>query len=114
MKAIQKEDVQELLEGFENQKVYLHLETTSGAYAAQNKEKLSVGAYIRNGSVCFTNVKIAGAGPFRIGFKLDEGWMYAEGLTDYVLDNKGRLLMAGHDDSGRLAIAVQLSHTPFE
>ncbi|MCA0990475.1 YojF family protein [Pseudalkalibacillus hwajinpoensis] len=113
MKPIQIEKVQEILETFENKELYLHLETTSGAYAAQDKEKLAVGAYIRNGSIKFTNVKMAGSGPFRVGFKLNDGWMYAEGLTDYQLDG-GRLLMAGHDSSGRLAVAVQLSYTPFD
>ncbi|QHA92019.1 YojF family protein [Bacillus sp. N1-1] len=113
MKPIQIEKVQEILETFENKDLYFHLETTSGAYAAQDKDKLAVGAYIRNGSIKFTNVKMAGSGPFRVGFKLNEGWMYAEGLTDYQLDD-GRLLMAGHDSSGRLAVAVQLSYTPFD
>ena len=87
MKPIQIEKVQEILETFENKELYFHLETTSGAYAAQDKEKLAVGAYIRNGSIKFTNVKMAGSGPFRVGFKLNDGWMYAEGLTDYQLDD---------------------------
>lgn len=44
---------------------------------------------------------------------MDIGWIYAEGLTDYEIDGQGRLLMAGHDEEGRLAVALQLSRTPW-
>jgi len=42
-----------------------------------------------------------------------DGWIYAEGLTDYEVDAAGRLLLAGHDGDGRLAIALELSLEPF-
>lgn len=42
-----------------------------------------------------------------------DGWIYAQGLTDFEVDAKGRLLLAGHDEEGRLAVSLQLSRTPF-
>jgi hypothetical protein len=41
------------------------------------------------------------------------GWVYAEGVTHWEKDEKNRLLLAGHDEKGRLAVALQLSLTPF-
>ncbi|HEX3015945.1 MAG TPA: YojF family protein [Desulfobacteria bacterium] len=115
MKPIDKSTVQEMLTGFLNRQVYLHLETTNGAYAAHSGEgKMAVGAYIRNGRICFEHGIISGEGPYRVGLKLALGWVYAEGLTDFELDQAGRLLLAGHDEQGRLAVALEISLEPFE
>jgi hypothetical protein len=112
---IHPEDVQKELDGFLNQEVYLHLETTNGAYAAHREETaMAVCAYIRNGLVRYHRGTITGVGPYRVGLKMDLGWIYAEGLTDWELDAEGRLLLAGNDSEGRLAIALQLSKHPFE
>lgn len=114
MKPIQAQDVQRELESYMDQDVYLHLETTNGAYASHFTEGFfSAGAYIRNTLISFSRGKITGVGPFRIGLKMDLGWIYAEGLTDWELDDKGRLLLAGHDHEGKLAVALELSHEPF-
>ncbi|MCA1030296.1 YojF family protein [Bacillus timonensis] len=114
MKPIKINEVQGKIDSFINQELYLHLETTNGAYAAHNNEgKLSVGAYIRNTIVTFSTGKITGNGPYRVGLKMETGWIYAEGLTDWEVDKSGRLLLAGHDSEGRLAVALQLSKTPF-
>ncbi|MCL6632486.1 MAG: YojF family protein [Alicyclobacillus herbarius] len=114
MGPIDKQAVQSALNAFENQDVYVHLETTNGAYAAHRQESaLTVCAYIRNGRIRFHRGVVSGDGPFRVGLKMNEGWVYAEGLTDYEVDGEGRLLMAGHDADGRLAIALELSRTPF-
>ncbi|GMA49755.1 hypothetical protein GCM10025857_11120 [Alicyclobacillus contaminans] len=112
MGPIQKEDVQRAIERFVGKNVYLHLETTNGAYAAR-QGMMAVCAYIRNGLVSFHRGVITGDGPYRVGLKMDNGWIYGEGLTDYEIDDAGRLLLAGHDSEGRLAIALQLSETPF-
>ena len=58
--------------------------------------------------------KITGDGPYRVGLKLAIGWVYAEGLTHFEMDESGRLLLAGLDYSGKLAVALQISHKPFE
>jgi len=88
--------------------VYVHLETTNGAYTEG-----AFGCFIRNGVIRFTRGGIRGTGPYRAGLELPNGFLYAEGLTDWEVDALGRLLIAGHDKEGRLTIALELSHTPF-
>lgn len=114
MNIISKDDVQKELERFKNKPVYLHLETTNGAYASYRDGKaLSAGAYIRNGKVMFTEGSIQGEGPYRIGLQIEFGWIYAEGLTNWESTEAGQLLLAGLDEQGKLAVALQLSETPF-
>ncbi|WP_170008426.1 YojF family protein [Bacillus fonticola] len=116
MKPITTKPLQQAIDAFQEQEVYIHLETTNGAYATHHGGKaFSAGAYIRNAKVRYEYGRIAGDGPFRIGLKLGElGWVYAEGCTHFEMDDQGRLLVAGHDDQGKLAVALQLSLTPFE
>lgn len=107
--------VQEALDSFVNKEVYIHLETTNGAYASHHNDQFfSAGAYLRNAKVTYERAKITGQGPYRTGLKIFLGWIYAEGITHYEIDTKGRLLLAGHDFSGKLAVALQISETPFE
>lgn len=114
MERIVKEKVQSELDKYADQVVYIHLETTNGAYATHNSEsKMNVGAYIRNGKISYERGVITGNGPHRIGLKMENGWIYAEGLTDWEIDGEGRLLLAGHDDLGRLAVALEISPQPF-
>lgn len=115
MEVIQKEDVQKLISSFANEDVYIHLETTNGSYASHfNESFLNAGAFIRNIKLSFELGKIVGDSPHRVGLKLPAGWIYAQGLTHYELDDKGRLLMAGLDSAGKLAVALEISRTPFE
>lgn len=108
-------EVQHALDRFLHKEVYIHLETTNGAYASHKNESFfSSGAYIRNAKVTYERAKITGEGPYRVGLKIPLGWVYAEGITHYVLDDKGRLLLAGHDFEGKLAVALQISEVPFE
>ncbi len=114
MKPIRREEVQSKLDAMTNQNLYLHLETTNGAYAALRQENaMAICAYIRNGKIRFIRGTISGEGPYRVGLKMEDGWIYGEGLTDFEIDEKGRLLLAGHDDDGRLAVALELSNMPF-
>ncbi|WP_079527144.1 YojF family protein [Halobacillus hunanensis] len=115
MKAIEQTVVQEKINELANQDVYVHLETTNGAYASHFDEKAyNVGAFIRNAHVSYQHGKIVSTGgSYRVGLKLDLGWVYAEGVTDFEIDDKGRLLMAGHDREGRLMVALEISETPF-
>ncbi|MFT4414058.1 YojF family protein [Fredinandcohnia humi] len=114
MKSISKQEVQAELDRLANKSVFIHLETTNGAYAVHSgTRKTSAGAYIRNSLITYSHGKITGEDTFRVGLKLEHGWVYAEGLTDWELDEKGRLLLAGLDEEGRLAVAFQLSTTPF-
>jgi len=115
MNPINKSMVQTALDGFLNREVYLHLETTNGAYAVHTQESnMSVGAYIRNGRISFSRGVITGEGPYRVGLKLELGWVYAEGLTDFEILTGAQLLLAGHDQEGRLAVALELSLSPFK
>lgn len=114
MKPVIVETVQKELEKFINQDVYIHLETTNGAYASHYDEKFfSSGAYIRNALVQFERGKITGKGPYRVGLKMQIGWIYAEGITHFEVDSLGRLLLAGHDYDGKLAVSLEISRTPF-
>lgn len=113
MRAINKEAVQTALDKWVGEPLYLHLETTNGAYTGFREEILSVGAYIRNGKITYSRGKITGNGPYRVGLKIELGWVYGEGLTDFEIDEKGRLLLAGHHADGKLAAALELSKEPF-
>lgn len=114
MEPVILDKVQSAINSFCGQEVYIHLETTNGAYASHNDQSFfSSGAYIRNAKVQYERGKITGDGPFRVGLKIPLGWVYAEGITHFEVDTKGRLLMAGHDFSGKLAVALQISPTPF-
>lgn len=114
MKPIQVESVQQGLKNYTNKSIYIHLETTNGAYAAHNNEGvMAVSAFIRNGKVKFSQGKITGDGPYRVGLKIEDGWIYVQGLTDWEVDNEGRLLLAGHDGEGKIAISLQISERPF-
>lgn len=114
MEPVIAEAVQKELDRLANQEVYVHLETTNGAYATHNDESFfSSGAYIRNALIQYEHGKIAGTGPYRIGLKMSIGWVYAEGITHFEVDDKGSLLLAGHDFKGKLAVSLQISKTPF-
>lgn len=115
MKPINTKEVQNRLEQLKNKKVYIHLETTNGAYAShQNSNAYNVGAYVRNARVTYNQAKIVGDGnSYRVGLKMEIGWIYAEGLTDWTIHGDNQLLMAGHDREGRLMVSLQVSETPF-
>ncbi|MBD8025530.1 YojF family protein [Ureibacillus sp. Re31] len=114
MKEVQIDELQELLNSFANKDVYIHLETTNGAYATHFDEKVfNAGAFIRNAKIRYELAKIIEDTPHRVGLKMEHGWVYAQGITHYEVDEKGRLLMAGLDFTGKLAVALEISETPF-
>jgi len=115
LELVELTKVQEAINSFANKDVYVHLETTNGAYASHfNQSFFSAGAYIRNALVRYELGKITGNGPYRVGLKINLGWIYAEGITHFEIDELGRLLLAGHDNDGKLAVALEISTTPFE
>ncbi len=113
MKLIDQNQVQAKLNKLIDAKVFLHLETTNGAYASHHNTGLAVGAFIRNVPLKFERAKIVGKGPYRVGLKLEHGWVYAEGVTHFETDEKERLLLAGLNPEGKLAVALQISQEPF-
>ncbi|MFF2447321.1 YojF family protein [Neobacillus sp. NPDC058068] len=115
MEYIDVKNVQDAISRFANKDVYIHLETTNGAYASHHDQSFfSAGAYIRNALVRYELGKITGTGPYRVGLKINLGWIYAEGLTHFEIDEENHLLLAGHDSKGKLAVALEISSTPFE
>lgn len=114
LEPVEISTVQKAINQFANKDVYLHLETTNGAYASHNNESFfSAGAYIRNAFVKYELGKITGNGPFRVGLKINLGWVYAEGITHFEIDEQDRLLLAGHGSDGKLAVSLEISETPF-
>lgn len=114
MQEVQVSALQNLLNSFANKDVYIHLETTNGSYAAHYDESFfNAGAFIRNAKINYELAKVVSDTPHRVGLKMEHGWVYAQGITHYELDDKGRLLMAGLDYAGKLAIALEISETPF-
>lgn len=114
---MEKADVKKIqaeIDRLANQAVYIHLETTNGAYASHHDETFfSAGAFIRNAVIKYEHGKITGNGPYRVGLKMEIGWVYTEGITHFAVDEQGRLLLAGHDYHGKLAVCLELSKTPF-
>ena len=114
MKVVQVEELQNTLNSFANKDVYIHLETTNGAYATHFDEQVfNAGAFIRNVKIRYELGKVIAESPHRVGLKMAHGWVYAQGITHFEIDEHGRLLMAGLDHSGKLAVALQISETPF-
>ena len=114
MKEIVVDELQELLNSFANKDVYIHLETTNGAYATHFNEKVfNAGAFIRNAKIRYELAKVVDNSPHRVGLKMEHGWVYAQGITHFEVDELGRLLMAGLDYTGKLAVALEISETPF-
>lgn len=117
MEIINVEQVQNLLNTFQNKQVYLHVETTNGAYASHFDEKVfNAGTFLRNILVSYKQGIITGGNnePYRVGLKLDNGWIYVQGLTHFEVDDQGRFLMAGLNYQGQLAAALEISETPFD
>ncbi|HLS07410.1 MAG TPA: YojF family protein [Bacillota bacterium] len=116
MKPIDQEAVQQWLDHFINKNVYVHAETTNGAYASSHgRDGINVGVYLRNVQVSFSQAKITTSNEqsYRIGLKTELGWLYTEGLTDWTIHQETKLLLAGHDPEGRVIVALQISEQPF-
>jgi LmbE family N-acetylglucosaminyl deacetylase len=109
LQPISPPDVEPALRRFVDGPVYLHLETTAGAYTEGG-----FGAFARNVRVRLRRARVAGEdGRFRAGMETEEGWVYVEGLTHWELDDAGRLLLAGYDAEGRVTAVCELSPSPF-
>jgi hypothetical protein len=114
MKPISHSEIQVRLDSMQDQELYIHLEMTTGAYAAHfDSTKHPAATFITNAVVRYTHASISGNGPFRVGLKMGQGWIYSEGLTHFEESEPERLIMAGHDSQGKLVVALQLSREPF-
>ena len=108
MQPIEPAALEAALGAWEDKPAYLHLETTAGAYTVGG-----FGAFMRNVRVQLGRVQVRGRGPFRIGLSIEGGFVYAEGVTHWEEDTRGRLLTAGYDEDGRLSVVCELSALPF-
>lgn len=118
MKKIVKQDVQNVLTSYENTPVYLHVEITNGMYASHLDDNVfNAGTFLRNIQVKFIHATIRGGNrskEHRVGLKLDNGgWVYVLGLTHYIEDENGALIMHGFNAEGKLASALEISTQPF-
>lgn len=101
MQHIQMEELKLHLRSYEGKQVYVHVEVTPGAF-------------VRNVKVHIAQTYANGNGPYRVALRLeDDGWIRVEGLTHLTIDAEGRLIVAGHDEKGRLTAALELSIEPF-
>ncbi|MFD2369164.1 YojF family protein [Brevibacillus sp. GCM10020057] len=114
MQLIQPTEVQRRIDKLKDQDLYIHLEMTTGAYAAHfDSTKHPAATFITNAVVRFSHGSISGNGPYRVGLKMEHGWVYSEGLTHYEDTESERLILAGHDSQGKLIVSLQLSRQPF-
>ena len=114
MDVLQPDFVQRELDRRAGVNVYLHIETTTGTYTALGPDAMPPCiAFVRNARIAYERGSVRGQGPYRVGLKMDGGWVYGDGLTHATVDEDDRLLLAGFDGDGRLRIALQLATTPF-
>ncbi|SEO93240.1 YojF family protein [Paenibacillus sp. OV219] len=114
MQPIDKTKVQQFIDILIDWDLYIHLEMTTGAYAAHlDQTKHPAATFISNAVIRYSHGSISGDGPYRVGLKTEQGWVYSEGLTHYEETDSERLILAGHDTAGKLVVALQLSREPF-
>ncbi len=108
MQLIDSEEVQKRLTKWQNEDLYMHQEMTTGAYASH-----PASTFVKNAKIRYSLGTIAGEGPYRVGLKMEDGWVYAQGLTHWDFTDNHQLILAGHDDKGRLVVCLMLSKEPF-
>lgn len=114
MQLINHSEVQRRIDDLKDQDLYIHLEMTTGAYAAHfDSSKHPAATFITNAIIRYSHGSISGSGPYRVGLKMEQGWIYSEGLTHFEETEPERLIMAGHDSQGKLIVSLQLSRQPF-
>ena len=68
MQLIDRSIVQERIDRLKDQELYIHLEMTSGAYAAHyDSSKHPAATFITNASIRYAQGSISGDGPYRVG-----------------------------------------------
>ncbi|MOA04206.1 hypothetical protein D3C78_1237500 [compost metagenome] len=115
MQLINQSEVQRRIDLLKDQDLYIHLEMTTGAYASHiDSSKHPAATFITNAIIRYSHGSISeGEGPYRVGLKMMQGWIYSEGLTHFEENETDRLILAGHDSQGKLIVSLQLSREPF-
>ncbi len=114
MKLIDREEVQRRIDALRDTELYIHLEMTMGAYTAHRDQSVHPASnFIKNAVICYAHGSLSEKAPYRIGLKLEEGWVYTEGLTHWDETDMERLILSGNDKEGKLIVALQLGKKPF-
>lgn len=117
MEKIKRDEVQQLLNSYQDKNVYVHVEITSGMYASHIDEQVfNAGTFLRNIPVNYTQGAIRGGnnGEFRVGLKLENsGWIYVLGLTHFEVNENDEFIMHGFNYEGKLASALEISSKEF-
>lgn len=114
MQPISRESVKARIDALSNQDLYIHLEMTMGAYTAHRDSSVHPASnFIKNAMIRYSHGEISDSFPFRVGLKLNGGWVYTEGLTHWDPTEPERLILSGNDKDGKLIVALQLSREPF-
>ena len=114
MQLINQPEILYRIDKLKDLELYIHLEMTTGAYASHlDSSKHPAATFITNAKIQYSHGSISGNGPYRVGLKMEQGWIYSEGLTHFEESETERLIMAGHDSQGKLIVSLQLSREPF-
>lgn len=114
MQPIHREEVQRRIDALQDTELYIHLEMTMGVYTAHKDQSIHPASnFIKNARIRYTHGSLSESAPYRIGLKLDGGWVYTEGLTHWDAAEPERLILSGNDPDGKLIVALQLSREPF-
>lgn len=117
LELIEYGKVQSLLDSYANKPVYIHVETTNGAYANHFDQRVfNAGTFLRNIQITFEHAQLKGGekDPYRVGLKLvNNGWVYVQGLTHFEVNGNNEFLIAGFNYEGQLAATLEISTQPF-
>ncbi len=114
MQLINRDDVQRRIDVLKDTELYIHLEMTMGAYTALKDQSIHPASnFIKNAVIKYSHGSLSESAPYRIGLKLDGGWVYTEGLTHWDETDSERLILSGNDKDGKLIVALQLGKKPF-
>jgi len=114
MQLIDREKVQARINSLRNIELYIHMEMTMGAYTSHRDQSVHPASnFIKNAKITFEHGMITESSPYRIGLKIGDGWVYAEGMTHWDESDDKRLILSGNTKEGKLIAALQLSKEPF-
>jgi hypothetical protein len=114
VQLIDRNAVKQRIDYLKNQPLYIHLEMTMGAYTAHKDSSVHPASnFIKNAVIEYSHGEISDSRPYRVGLKLNGGWVYTEGLTHWDPNETERLILSGNDKEGKLIVALQLSKAPF-
>jgi len=114
MQLINREEVLKKIDALKNKDVYIHMEMTMGAYTSHRDQSVHPASnFIKNVIIKYEHGTLSESSPYRIGLKINGGWVYAEGMTHWDETDKDRVIISGNDKDGKLIAALQISTEPF-